>query len=59
MNFEFFINEVERAYRVLSADDAEMQNRIDIYDWITRGYINEKEASKLTERNRQLYLETR
>ena len=42
-----FGDELVRAYRVLDADRAEMQNHVDIKEWVRQGYITTEEAKEL------------
>lgn len=48
-------NELERAYRVLSVDNADMCNRRDIAVWEKERYISADEAKDLRAYNRKLY----
>jgi hypothetical protein len=50
-------NELERAYRVLSADNADMQNSRDIGVWERERYINAGQATELRAYNKKLYQE--
>ena len=50
-------NELERAYRVLSADNADMLNSQDIWAWERERYINAEQAGELRAYNRKLYRE--
>lgn len=50
-------NELERAYRVLSADNADMLNSRDIWGWERERYINAEQAMELRAYNRKLYRE--
>lgn len=50
-------NELERAYRVLSADNADMCNSRDISVWEREHYISAEQAEELRAYNRKLYLE--
>ena len=49
--------ELERAYRVLSADNADMLNRRDIWAWERERYINAEQAMELRAYNKKLYRE--
>lgn len=42
-----FGDELARAYRVLDADRAEMQNHIDIKAWLAQGLVSVEEAKEL------------
>jgi hypothetical protein len=48
-------NELERAYRVLSADNADMLNIRDIWAWEREHYINAEQAMELRAYNKKLY----
>lgn len=50
-------NELERAYRVLSADNADMFNSRDIWVWERERYINAEQAMELRTYNKKLYQE--
>lgn len=50
-------NELERAYRVLSADNADMLNSRDILVWEREHYINAEQAMELRTYNKKLYQE--
>ena len=50
-------NELERAYRVLSADNADMCNSRDIWVWERERYINAEQARELRIYNKKLYQE--
>lgn len=49
--------ELERAYRVLSADNADMFNSRDIWVWEREHYINAEQAMELRTYNKNLYQE--
>lgn len=46
-DFFDFGDELVRAYRVLDADQAQMQNHRDIKQWRKDGYINDEEEKEL------------
>lgn len=47
--------ELERAYRVLSADNADMCNSRDILVWERECYISAEQARELRAYNKKLY----
>lgn len=47
--------EIERAYRILTPDNAEMQNLTDIKGWYKVGFIDSDTATILYKYNRELY----
>jgi len=51
MAFDYFVYELERAYRCLNPRDAEMQNITNIWAWHDDSYITEEESKKLYELN--------
>ena len=53
-NFFDFGDELARAYRVLSAEQAEMQNHRDIREWQKQGLITSEEAKELNVLNFKL-----
>jgi hypothetical protein len=53
--FDELKNELERAYRVLSADNADMLNSRDIWVWEREHYITADQAGELRAYNRKLY----
>jgi hypothetical protein len=55
MGIEFYTSEIERAFNVLSIDEAEMQNYRDIEAWCKDGYINHVEMTLLKEYNKTIY----
>lgn len=50
--------ELKRAYRAL-AEQAEMQNEMDISQWFKEGMISEDEKNSLRKYNQQLYKKLR
>ena len=48
-------NELERAYRVLSADNADMLNSRDIWAWERKCYISAEQARELRAYSKKLY----
>ena len=55
--FDELKRELERAYRVLSADNADMCNSRDISVWEREHYINAEQARELGIYNKKLYQE--
>lgn len=55
--FDELKRELERAYRVLSADNADMCNSRDIWVWEREHYINTEQAMELRTYNKKLYQE--
>lgn len=51
-------DEVARAYRVLGADLADVQNREDITEWFKEGLINDTTYSTLIKYNKACYYST-
>lgn len=52
------MGELERAYRVLDAVHADMQNWRDITGWREQGLITETECKALRDYNKKLYRES-
>lgn len=52
---EYFMDEIDRAYRVLGSDMAELQNATDIAAWFNEGYINASCRDELIRYNREVY----
>lgn len=57
MDLSFYFEEIERAYRCLSPEDADMQNLRDIGTWQSEGRISCSGAAKLLMHNKKLYNE--
>ena len=55
MNIEELKLELERTYRVLFPDQADMQNHCDICGWRDSNIISNNEAKELFRYNRELY----
>lgn len=48
-------DEIMRAYRVLGAEKAYLQNWIDVKDWIKQGILTQEQGAKMLSFNKQLY----
>lgn len=59
MNLEYFISEIDRAYRCLSAEEAEMQNHLDITAWLQDRHIIRADYDTLMAYNKKRYQESR
>lgn len=55
MDIEELKRELERTYRVLFSDQADMQNFRDICGWRDSKIISDNEAKELFRYNRELY----
>lgn len=52
---EQLMEEIRRAYKVLRAESAELQNLMDITFWFEDGYITDNEFGFLKNQNKQIY----
>lgn len=50
-------DEIMRAYRVLGAEKAYLQNWIDIQDWIKQGMLTQEQGTMMLSLNRTIYKE--
>lgn len=57
--FKEYENEIERTYRVRPAEQAAIQNLINIHAWEVGNRISHKEAQILRIENKRLYNENR
>lgn len=51
---EYFMDEIDRAYRVLGRDMGELQNETDIAVWLNEGYIDILTRDELREYNKAI-----
>ena len=54
MDFNYFVSEVKRTFRVLPVYAAELQNETDIRGWFVEGYITLVELSRLVKINHEM-----
>lgn len=55
LKMDDLMQEIHRGYRVLGAENGELQNLLDIRIWYEDGYITEEEQEYLRNRNKEIY----